>query len=98
MAALTIRNLDERVKRLLRVQAAEHGVSMEEEARAILRSALPGPDLPNQDAQPALHVAGAGEGKWHLDVSLEELMALGRKPENPIDLKKLSDEMWDESL
>ena len=37
---MTIRNLDDDVKQRLRVQAAEHGHSMEEEARAILRAAL----------------------------------------------------------
>jgi len=40
MATLTIRQLDEKTKARLRVRAAEHGRSMEEEARAILRSAV----------------------------------------------------------
>lgn len=40
MASLTIRNLDDAMKRRLRVRAAEHGHSMEEEAREILRAAL----------------------------------------------------------
>lgn len=40
MASMTIRNIDEALKRRLRVQAAEHGRSMEEEAREILRAAL----------------------------------------------------------
>lgn len=40
MATVTIRNLDDRLKTRLRVRAAEHGRSMEEEARAILRKAL----------------------------------------------------------
>jgi len=40
MATLTIRQLDEKTKTRLRVQAAHHGRSMEEEAREILRSAL----------------------------------------------------------
>ena len=40
MASMTIRNLDDDIKQRLRVQAAEHGHSMEEEARAILRTAL----------------------------------------------------------
>lgn len=40
MATLTIRQLDERTKARLRVRAAHHGRSMEEEAREILRSAL----------------------------------------------------------
>lgn len=40
MAALTIRNVDEALKQSLRIRAAQHGVSMEEEARRILRAAL----------------------------------------------------------
>lgn len=40
MATITIRQLDEKVKTRLRVRAAHHGRSMEEEAREILRSAL----------------------------------------------------------
>ncbi|MDN5843358.1 MAG: plasmid stabilization protein [Alcaligenaceae bacterium] len=37
---MTIRNIDEQLKKRLRVQAARHGRSMEEEVRDILRSAL----------------------------------------------------------
>jgi plasmid stability protein len=40
MASLTIRNLEESVKARLRVQAAQRGRSMEEEARHILREAV----------------------------------------------------------
>jgi antitoxin FitA len=40
MATLTIRQLDEKTKTRLRVRAAHHGRSMEEEAREILRAAL----------------------------------------------------------
>ena len=40
MASMTIRDLDERLKARLRVQAAQHGRSMEDEARDILRTAL----------------------------------------------------------
>ena len=40
MAVLTIRNVDEAIKQSLRIRAAQHGVSMEEEARRILREAL----------------------------------------------------------
>ena len=40
MASLTIRNLDEAIKTDLRLQAAKHGCSMEEEARQILKLAL----------------------------------------------------------
>lgn len=40
MASITIRNLDEKTKARLRVRAAQHGRSMEEEARTLLRVAL----------------------------------------------------------
>jgi plasmid stability protein len=40
MASMTIRDIDERLKARLRIQAAHHGRSMEEEARDILRTAL----------------------------------------------------------
>jgi plasmid stability protein len=40
MASMTIRDIDERLKARLRMQAARHGRSMEEEARDILRTAL----------------------------------------------------------
>jgi antitoxin FitA len=44
MSTLTVRNLDDELKARLRVRAAEHGRSMEAEARAILRSTLGGGD------------------------------------------------------
>jgi plasmid stability protein len=40
MTSLTIRNVDEATKQRLRMRAARHGVSMEEEARRILKEAL----------------------------------------------------------
>jgi antitoxin FitA len=40
VATLTIRQLDEELKRELRIRAARRGRSMEEEARQILRAAL----------------------------------------------------------
>jgi plasmid stability protein len=42
MATLTIRNLDDSVKQALRERAARHGVSMEEEARVLLRRSVNG--------------------------------------------------------
>ena len=53
MATLTIRNLDDNTKAQLRLQAARHGRSMEEEARAILRQAVAG-------APPQPTMAGVG--------------------------------------
>ena len=43
---MSIRNLDDRVKERLRVQAARHGRSMEAEIRAILTEAVSEPDEP----------------------------------------------------
>jgi plasmid stability protein len=40
MASITIRNLDEKTKARLRLRAAHHGRSVEEEARTLLRIAL----------------------------------------------------------
>lgn len=40
MAQLVVRNLDDDVKARLRTRAREHGRSMEEEVRSILRAAL----------------------------------------------------------
>jgi plasmid stability protein len=43
MSSITIRNLDPAIKERLRVRAAEHGHSMEAEARRILQTTLKGP-------------------------------------------------------
>ena len=40
MSSLTVRNLDESVKNRLRVRAARHGRSMEEEVRQILQNVV----------------------------------------------------------
>ena len=78
MATLTIRNLDDEVKRDIRLAAAERGVSMEQEARD--RLARPGRNRRDH-------------------VSAEEILRrYARKPDETFDLKKLTDEMWDEGL
>lgn len=48
MASMTIRNIDDQLKARLRVQAAQHGRSMEDEARDILRAALSTESLAGQ--------------------------------------------------
>jgi len=52
MAMLTIRNLDPAIKERLRVRAAQHGRSMEAEARAIFQTAL---DAPRRSAERNLY-------------------------------------------
>lgn len=49
MPSITIRNLDAETKSRLRVRAAHHDRSMEEEARDILRSVLAEEPLPTAD-------------------------------------------------
>ena len=46
MASMTIRNIDDSLKQRLRVRAAVHGRSMEDEARDILRSVLAASERP----------------------------------------------------
>jgi antitoxin FitA len=46
MSTLTIRNIEPAIKDKLRMAAALHGRSMEEEVRSILRSALAQPSVP----------------------------------------------------
>jgi antitoxin FitA len=46
MSSITIRNLDPAVKERLRIRAAEHGHSMEAEARQIIRTTLQAPEPP----------------------------------------------------
>ena len=47
MTSLTIRNVDDATKQRLRIRAARHGVSMEEEVRRILKEALHPAEAPS---------------------------------------------------
>lgn len=44
MGNLSVRKLDDETLSRLRIRAAEHGVSMEEEARRILKNAVSAPE------------------------------------------------------
>jgi hypothetical protein len=76
---ITVRNLPAEVKRRLRLRAAQHGHSMEAEARAILAEAvarpidktLREPDLPEG---PFAHLVGRWKGRMTTDA----LMSLTR--------------------
>jgi antitoxin FitA len=65
MATLTIRDLDESLKRSLRMRAASRDRSMEEEARQILRAALAQQELPAREMDLASRIraefAGLGD-------------------------------------
>ena len=62
MGTLTIRRLDEKTKARLRVQAAHHGRSMEEEARNILRAAMHNPLGAGENLATAIHKRFASLG------------------------------------
>ena len=55
MAVMTIRNIDDAIKKRLRVRAAGNGRSMEDEARDILRSALSTDDPRPRNLGQAIH-------------------------------------------
>ncbi|ANA15371.1 plasmid stabilization protein [Acetobacter pomorum] len=55
MAVMTIRNIDDSLKHRLRLRAAQHGRSMEEEVRDILRSVLSAEVSQEVDAGQAIH-------------------------------------------
>lgn len=74
MANLTIRKLDSAVKERLRIRAASHGNSMEEEARRILNQTLSGePD--NAFDRLRRHFADIGGVDFELPMRLP-----GREP------------------
>jgi phosphopantothenoylcysteine decarboxylase/phosphopantothenate--cysteine ligase len=64
-ASLTIRGLDDATRQRLRLTAAEHGVSMEEEMRAILRAALSAsePSPPAATESAAKRAPGTAAGR-----------------------------------
>jgi plasmid stability protein len=73
MASITIRNLDEEVKRRLRMRAAEHGRSIEEEARQILRAAL-GDTAPPVNLAAAIRSRVVAAGGVDLDLPARDPM------------------------
>jgi plasmid stability protein len=62
MTTMTIRNLDDDLKRRLRIRAAEHGRSMEAEMREILRTALAEPSESGGDFAERAHQRFAAAG------------------------------------
>jgi plasmid stability protein len=74
MASITVRNLDEGLKRRLRVRAALNGTSMEQEARDILRSALEDDPPTGQGLASAIRARFAPLGGVELDLPPREPM------------------------
>jgi antitoxin FitA len=72
MAVMTIRNIDDSLKQRLRLRAAQHGRSMEEEARDILRSVLSAEASQPIDAGQAIHRRFAQLGGVELPLTPRE--------------------------
>ena len=77
MASITVRNLEEGLKRRLRIRAAENGRSMEEEARVILRTALYHQPPAQEDLAAAIRARFAPLGGVELEIPPRSPM---RKP------------------
>lgn len=77
MASITIRNLDENLKARLRVRAAHHGRSMEDEARDILRTALASEHHASRNLVQSIHRRFSAIGGVELDIPSREPI---RKP------------------
>ena len=77
MASLSIRKIEEETLSRLRIRAAMHGVSMEEEARRILNNAVSAPD---HLGDLATRIFGPEHG---VDLQLPE-----RAPHEPMDLSE----------
>ena len=73
MASIMIRNLDDGIKHRLRVRAAEHGRSMEEEAREILREVV-GDLRPPLNLAQSLRARVANVGGVDLDIPARDAM------------------------
>ena len=73
MASITVDNIDEGLKQRLRVRAAGHGRSMEEEAREILREVV-GNGIPPDDLAAAIRKRVAALGGADLDIPEREAM------------------------
>ena len=72
MAAITIRNFDDRLKAKLRLQAAKHQRSMEDEARSILRAALSTNAAQDTSLARAIHTRLAPLGGVELELPERE--------------------------
>ena len=77
MASLSVRKIDEDVYERLRIRAAKHGVSMEEEVRQILKRTV---EAPERLGDLALKYFGEANGV--------ELELPVRKPHEPMDFSE----------
>lgn len=81
MASITIRNLDDETKARLRLRAARHQRSMEEEARTLLRQALAVPDAPAASLAAAIQRRFQSLGGVELELPARAAI---REPPKPV--------------
>jgi plasmid stability protein len=72
LASMTIRNIEDHLKARLRVRAAEHGRSMEDEARDILRTALAGQGRQPANLAASIRARVTATGGVRLDIAPRE--------------------------
>jgi plasmid stability protein len=72
VASMTIRNIDDALKQRLRVRAATHGRSMEDEARDILRVALAASERPARNLAETIRARLTPVGGVDLDIPARE--------------------------
>ena len=77
MANLSVRKIDDEIYKRLRIRAAKHGVSLEEEVRLILKLAV---SAPERLGDFATRCFGAKHGI--------ELESLPRNPHEPLDFNE----------
>lgn len=82
MATLTIRNLDDNTKSRLRIRAAHHDRSMEEEARSILRDVLAEPQGAKEPGGIATRIRNRLEQIGGAELELPERSERPRSAEN----------------
>lgn len=84
MASITVRNLDDEVKRKIRIRAAEHGCSMEAEVRDILREAVNDSLEPHKGLGTRIHERFKAIGG--ADLELPERGSMRESPQYKSDL------------
>lgn len=84
MASITVRNLDDDVKRKLRIRAAQNGCSMEAEAREILTQAVDDSSVPREGLGTRIHRRFKAIGG--VDLELPEREPMPEPPQYKSDL------------
>lgn len=79
MSSITIRNLDDKLKAGLRLRAARHGLSMEQEVRNILQNTLAAETSPSNGLEFAMRINQRFKG-----LGADELAMPERLPPRPV--------------